>query len=62
VHKNKTKEDDNERQFIVVFFGCIKQNKTRQMTSVGLSSSSLGAQKQNKMTTSVGSLLSSLGA
>jgi len=50
VHKNKTKQDDNARQLVIVFSGCIEIKPKKIMTSVGWSLSSWVAQKQNKKT------------
>jgi len=63
VHKNKTKKDDDECQFVVIFFGCIETKQKKTMMSADLSSSFLGAKKkQKKTTTSVDSLSSSFDA
>jgi hypothetical protein len=65
VHKNKTKEDNDERRFIIVFFGCIETKQKKMMTNIDLSLSSLGAQKKKtkkKSTTNVDLSLSSFGA
>jgi hypothetical protein len=47
VQRNKTKEDDNEHQ-LVVFSRCTRTKQNKMTMNVDLSSSSLGAQKQNK--------------
>jgi hypothetical protein len=64
VHRNKTKQNDNEHRLVVIFFGCreTKQNKTT--ISISSSSSFLCAQKQNKknMTMSANWSSFSLGA
>jgi len=48
VHKNKTKKDDDECQFVVIFFGCIETKQKKTMMSADLSSSFLGAKKKTK--------------
>ncbi len=48
VHKNKTKEDDDEHQLFLVVSGCIETKQEKMTTNVNSLLFSLGAQKQNK--------------
>jgi hypothetical protein len=43
VHKNKGKKDDNKRQLVVVFFGCIETKEKKMMMNIGSLLSSVGA-------------------
>jgi len=48
VHKNKTKQDNDKHQFIIVFFVCTKTKQNKMTTNANWLSSSLGAKKQKK--------------
>jgi hypothetical protein len=46
--EKQNKKDDNECQFIIVFFRCIKIKQKKTTMSASSSSFSLNAYKQNK--------------
>jgi hypothetical protein len=45
VHKNKRIKDDDELALVIIFSGCIETKEKKTTTSIGSSSSFLGAQK-----------------
>ncbi len=48
VHENKRIKDDDELALVIIYFGCIETKEKKTTTSIGSSSSFLGAQKWKK--------------